>query len=275
VTACLAALEEHGSTMAARARKSAYWAALMGDEKRPPVKPLERRLLVQFLEAARQGKRLEQELYDAQEAVRGSERQLDVLGAEDDDGLRGVRVVVGGAAHAGVSLELVRAMTTDDGVRTVLSRSGEQVALSAVRAELGEQVEHYLGLYESSVDERRQALDEMFEGASQRPGAPSIPDRRFQVALGLEVTEETPLRPEAWVYVRAHDPAAFYLLQRATVRETAARPEISVEEEGGDLVFRCQPAAAHVQCWREDADILALLEEIQVAGVSGRQHLLE
>lgn len=270
----LTALEEHGAVMTARARKSPYWASLMKDEKRPPARPLERRLLVQFLESARQRKRLEQDLYDAQEDVRGSVRELEILGADSDDSMHGVRVTVAGTAHAGVSLELVRAMTPEDGSRTVQNRMGEEVTLGSVRAELAEKVEHYLSLYEPGVEERRQALGEMFEGASHRPEGPTIPDRRFEVALGLGEAGDEPLRPEGSVYVRAHDPSTYYLLQRATVREAVQRPLISVEEEGGDLVFKCQPGEAGTARWQEDDEILASLEEIWVAGNSARQHLL-
>ncbi len=112
---------------------------------------------------------------------------------------------------------------------------------------------------------------------AQRREGPSTPDRRFEVALGLASggDGDEALRPEAWVYVHAHAPTTFYLRQRATMREPLHRAVISVEEEGGDLVFHCRPEEAEGGRWQADEEILAELEAIRVAGVSGRQHLLD
>ncbi|MFH1569059.1 MAG: FapA family protein, partial [Gemmatimonadota bacterium] len=271
----LEALAAHDSTMATRGRRSPFWAALMAGQKRPPARPVERRLLVQFLEASRERKRLEAALYETQQEVEGTERLVAGLAAEDDGGGSGVRILVGGRTYPGVVLEAVRPMTPEDGPREVLDRVGRRTTLADLRRSLTERVEHYISLYEPSVDERRETLDRIFEGAERRPSAPRVPDRRFEVALGFPEAEgDAPLRLEGAMFLRAHDPDTPYLKHRAVVLAVLRRAAISIEETAGHLAFRCSPGQAIVRPWQEDEETLAVLEGFAVTGTSGRQHLL-
>lgn len=277
----LAVVEEHRTAMAARGGKSRYWASLMKGDKRPPAKPIERRLLVQFRDGNRKGKRLREIRREARQQVRGLERLLRELDREPDEPLGGVRIRVGCITHAGVRLEAIRLLTPEDGKRVVEDRKGGETTLAAVRAKLTDRLERYLALYEEGVKERREALDRMFEDADNRPPAPKLPDRRFGAAITVPGGAAsaggvgTNLVQEVRVFVRAHDPNAFYLRQTATLRESVRQAAIAVDEVDGCLVFTCTGGASRTRSWQRDADVLERLDRIQVTGISARAHLLE
>ena len=272
----LAQLEEHRREMEMCARRSPYWATLMNGEKRPPARPMERKLLGQFLQATRQLKQLGQAVHDAQANAKGLERLLEEIAAKSETNA-GVRVLVGGTAHPGVSLEMVRPLEADDGERVVEDGHGQEKTLADVQAELASEVEHYISLYEASIEERREALDKMFEGRETRPEAPRIPDRKFETRVTLP--DERPRRGDlvrqAIVQVHAHDPSTYYLKQMARVAEPAPKATISVEQVGDQLEFSCKAGEAKPTRWQENEHILTALEEIRIGGISARRHLLD
>jgi len=277
----LAAADDHRSVMATRGRKSRYWASLLEGDKRPPAKPIERRLLRQFLDGSRTGRRLEEALSDARQQARGLERMLRKLEGAAEESLGGVRIRVGGTAHAGVRLEAIRPLVAADDDRAVRDRKGRETTLARVRARLVDRLERYLALYEDGLNERRQALDRMFEEAENRPEAPKLPDRRFEASItmsgGGKPGKKTGLRmlQEGKIFVHAHDPTAFYLRQTATLGESVKQAAISVDELAGCLVFTCSEGAKTVRSWQRSNKSLGLLDRIQVTGISGRHHLLE
>ena len=71
------------------------------------------------------------------------------------------------------------------------------------------------------MDERKEALDKMFEGREARPDAPTIPDKKFESTVSLASEGETAgrgaLLKEGAVYVHAHEPTSFYLKQMARI----------------------------------------------------------
>ena len=274
----LGALDEHRKGMEARARKSPYWDALMRGDKRPPSRPIERRLLSQFLQSARQGKRMTQEVDDARTHQQGLEALLADMTARAGHTETGVRVLVGGTVHPGVSLEMMRPLDPADAERTVTDRTGKETTIAAVTARLAAQVERYVSLYEESVEERKEALDRMFEGREARPAAPKVPDRKFEEVVSLPQESQRagdPLRRQAAVQVHAHDPAGFYLKQMASVTEPVANAAVALEQVEGRLEFTCAAGEGAPTSWQQDESMLSVLEEIRVLGVSARRHLID
>ena len=275
----LAELEEHRKGMELRARRSTYWAALLAGEKRPPARPMERKLLTQFLESSKQRKQLEQALFDAQEDAGGLERLLKNGGdADAADSKSGVRVLVGGTVHPGVSLEMVRLLEPGDGDRVVKDRAGEETTIAEVRAGLADQVERYIALYQESVDERKEALDKMFEGREARPDAPTIPDKKFESTVSLasegEAGGKGALLKEGALYVHAHEPTSFYLKQMARITVPVRNAAISLEQLGDRLEFGCAAGQGNPTEWQQNGELLSELEEIWVGGFSARRQLL-
>lgn len=273
------ALEVHQAGMEKKSAKSAYWAAFMRGEKRAPQHPLERQLLIQFLQAAKDRQHLEREVAEARRQVadlaRLVRREEEAEGEEGE----GIQVVVGGTIYPGVSLEMVRRLEPGDLEKKVRDRTGRQTTLGAIKGELAEQVAHYLSLYQEGIEERQKALEQMFRGMEKRPEAPRLSERRFQMEVVFLDEEQVrgwaPLAPEGLVYVLAHDPAAFHLKLVGRLREPVRQMAIAAERSGAELGLRCQPAAAPPVPWQRDEQVLARLEALGILGRSGRAHLLE
>lgn len=273
------ALEAHQAGMEKKSAKSAYWAAFMRGEKRVPQHPLERQLLVQFLQAAKDRQRLEREVADAKRQVADLVRLVQEGGEGGAEGGEGFQVVVGGTIYPGVSLEMVRRLEPGDLEKKVKDRSGHETTVGAVKSQLAEQVAHYIELYQEGVEERQKALEQMFKGMEKRPQPPRLQDRRFQMEVVFlaapQAKESAPLVLEGVVYVLAHEPGTFYLKIIGRVKEPVRQLVVSVEKSGGELVFRCLPAAAPPVPWQQEARVLERLAGLGILGRSGRAHLLE
>ena len=274
--ACTEELGAHRGEMEAKAAKSLYWASLLAGEKRPPAKPVERRLLVQYLKAAKQAKKLETSLFEAQEELRDLQRLLaDNNQVEGDAEGEGVRIQVGGRVHPGVSMEIVRPLLPSDLDRTVLDRNGNEAWIADTRDELQLKLEHYLSLYESGVQEREKALKKIYAGMDSRPEA-SIPDRRFSSVLHFaQAPGSNSLSKRGQLYVHAHDPDTFYLVESSVVARDIDKTSISIEVSDGRAQFSSDAGEADASLWQENDEILESLEEIWVSGKTARQHLLE
>ncbi|MBI2504156.1 MAG: DUF342 domain-containing protein [Candidatus Latescibacteria bacterium] len=273
------ALETHQAGMEKKSAKSAYWAAFMRGEKRVPQHPLERQLLIQFLQAAKDRQRLEREVADARRQVADLARLVQQGDEGEAEGGEGFQVVVGGTIYPGVSLEMVRRLEQGDLEKKVRDRAGHETTLGALKAQLAEQLTHYLELYQEGVEERQKALEQMFKGMEKRPEPPRLQDRRFQMEVVF--LEEPPagaggpLALEGVVYALAHDPGSFHLKIIGRLKEPVRQVVVSVEKSGGELVFRCLPAAAPPVPWQRDAQVLERLAGLGILGRSGRAHMLE
>jgi len=272
----LAQLEEHRRGMEQCSRRSPYWAALMGGEKRPPARPMERKLLGQFLQSAREFKQFEQAVHDAQLNEQGLKRLLEET-PEAPGSTGGVRVLVGGTVHPGVSLEMVRPFEAEGGGQVVEDARGQETTLADVRAGLEVEVEQYISLYEASIEERREALDKMFEGRETRPQAPRIPDKKFEMRVALRDGQARAgdLVREATILVHAHDPASYSLKQLARVVNPVKNAAIALEQVGDRLEFACTSGEGNPTAWQQNEQILSALDEIRISGISARRHLLD
>ncbi len=272
------ALEAHQAGMEKKSAKSAYWAAFMRGEKRVPQHPLERQLLVQFLQAAKDRQRLEREVADARRHVADLARLVQQGEQENREGGEGIQVVVGGTIYPGVLLELVRRLESADLEKKVRDRAGHQTTVGAIKSQLAEQVAHYVELYQEGIEERQKALEQMFKGMEKRPDTPRLQDRRFQMEVQFLDEEQAraciPLVLSGVVYVLAHDPGACHLKLVGQLKEPVRQMAIAVEKSGGELVFRCLPTAAPPVPWQRDAQMLERLSGLGILGRSGQAHLL-
>jgi hypothetical protein len=244
-----------------------------------PQHPLERQLLIQFLQAAKDRQRLESEVAEARRQVADLARLVqreEQEGAEEGEGFQ---VVVGGVWYPGVSLELVRRLGPEDLEKKVRDRAGHQTTLGAIKAQLAEQAAHYIELYQEGVEERQKALEQMFKGMEKHPEPPRLQDRRFQMELTFlderQARESAPLALEGVVYVLAHDPGAFHLKLIGRIAGPMRQVVVNAGRSGGELVFSCLPAAAPPAPWQQEAQVLERLAGLSILGRSGRAHLLE
>ena len=280
-----AELQDHMANVDERGRQSPYWASLLNDEKRAPSKPLEKRLLTEFLKASKERQRLEQAMADAQRYVWDLEEVKDNV--EEDESLKGgkLEIAVKGTVYPGVSVELVRSLEERDLKRPVKNRAGMDTAIQMVRNKLAEQVNSHIELYREGVEERRKALEEIYKDRDDKPPLPEIPNKRFeeQVFFADEpVDGGSPwgAAREGVVYVYASQADSFFLKQVNSVKEPVSGVLLAAEQPEGeeadaDFVVSCKADEQGFALWQENADLTAKLDELWVLDRSGRMHLFD
>ena len=277
---CVKALQEHLDSVQARGEKSPYWASLLEDETRPPGKPMEKQLLAEFLKAKKETQRLETAVRDAQRGVWDLEELIENVEEEAIPQEIDFAITVGGTIYPGVRVELVRAVGPEDLDRPVKNRAGMDTAIQLVRNRLADQVEHHVELYRDAVEERRQALEEMYRDRESRPEMPEIPNKCFEEyvlfpgAAGADTRPGMEAVQEGVVSVYAHDPNRFFLKKTTRITAPVENATIRVEQEGGDFVLKCLPNDGKVKPWQQDEEALQKLEEVWILGQSARTHLL-
>lgn len=279
-------LEAYQERMEQRGKKDAYWAQLLKGELRPPRGPFESRILAQFFQAAKTKKRLEREVEDGKHEIRDLERLFQELEEGKSEEESDLQVVVGGTFYPGGTVEFVRLLEAGDLERPVNRRTGKgsPLPLKEIKQELAKRVSDYLTPRQEAVEERKQALDQMFKGQENRPQAPTIPNKQFRIALTFpeEEDKESSEDTEGWtlamdgaLFVYARDPQTFYLKQRGTLKEPRKNVVLSVEKSESGFVFRCAPNKVHLTSWQQDAEVVEQLESVQVMGQSAKKLLLE
>lgn len=281
-------LEAHQDRMEQRAKKDAYWAALFKEEPRPPRGPFESRILAQYFQAAKEKKRLQQEEADGKQGIRDLERLLQELEEEGSEEGSALQVVVGGTVYPGVFVELILPLSADDLEQPVYRRTekGSSDRLQEIKSALAKRVSDYLASRQEGVEERKQALDQMFKGQEKRPPPPTIPNKRFQVELvfpeteaeGMatgEATEGETLSMEGILYVYAGDPQTFYLKRRGKIKEPSKGVVLSLEKSDRGFVFRQAPNKDRLTSWQKDTEVTEKLDAVQVMGRSARKLLLK
>ena len=284
-------LDTHKEGMERHAKKSPYWAALLKGEKRAPQGPVESRILVQFFQAAKQRARLEQAVEDCRREIADMGQVFDEMQEEQAEEGSSLSVIVGGIIHPGVLVEVVHPLDASEmgetASRKVAGRVLDQhpVALQEIRRDLAKDVNDYLVPRAGQIEERRQALDQMFKGREQRPQAPEIPNRRFEIELVFGGAEETgPERKKATevrripceglLVVNSRDPQKFILRRTWTVNERLKDTMIFIEKADQGWAVQCAPNRAPLVPWQEDRKFLDQMETIQVMGQSARNLLL-
>ena len=276
-------LEAHQEGMERQAKKGAYWAALLKGEKRPPRGPVESRILVQFFQAAKQKARLEQEVADGKREVADLGQMLQGDTGEGGEEGAALEACVGGTVYPGVLVELVRPLETADLEEKVLRKAGggRVCSLQEIKKELSKEVSDYVTPRQERLEERRQALDQMFKGREQRPHAPELPNKRFQAEVlfaasdeegaGKDGGVEAPgLHREGVLYVYAREPQKVYFKRVWRVEDPLKDATITVEKGDHGHTVRCVPSRTPPTPWQQDPEVLRRLEAIQILGQSAR-----
>jgi len=270
------ALQEHLAQMQGRSQQSPYWDALMKDEKRPPSKPIEKRLLDEYLKAVKEQGQLERGVADTQRYVWDIEERRENIAEEEEEGASGsLQVRVGGTLYAGTRFEMVRPLDPADLKRAVKNRAGMDSAIQMIRNKLAEQIAHHVELYREGVEERRKAMEEIYRDRSDRPPLPEIPNKRFEEAIVFAAGKDGGASSEGVIFAYARHADSFFLRLMHPVGETQTDVVVEVEcsEEEGDLVVRYKPGEAAVKSWQQDEGVLERLEEIRALGYTARGHL--
>ena len=261
--------------MIERGETSAYWAGLLNGEKLAPKNPFEKRLLLQFLEAVKAKKRLEQEAEDTRLQARDLGDLL-VVNAEETAKVMSedLQIRVGGAVCPGVRYELLQPLEADDLQQVVCLATGEECNLHAVRSRLFKALNHHVELYQESVEERVVALNEIFKDQEEkRPEAPEIPNKRFEEKVFFSAAVEGQ-EHSGVVFVQAHAPQDYYLLKIVEIKASLHNVVLSIEQDGALISLRQEAVNDEYVSWQCDPEVLAALDEPYAYGVSGRDHLL-
>jgi hypothetical protein len=275
-------LDAHQEGMERGAKKSPYWAALLRGEKRPPNGPVESRVLVQFFQAAKQKARLEGEVADGKREIADLGQVLEEMKEEDAEAGSALTICVGGTVYPGAVVELIHPLEAGDLEEQVL-RGGRGCSLQEIKKELSKEVGDYVTPRQERLEERRQALDQMFKGREQRPHAPEIPNRRFQAEVLFAASDEEKqgegveagkLRREGTLYVYAREPQKFYFKRVWRVEEPLKDATIAVEQGDHGYTVRCAPNKTPPTPWAQDPEVLRRLEAVQILGQSARGLLL-
>ncbi|MFT5374183.1 MAG: hypothetical protein ACI906_000999 [Candidatus Latescibacterota bacterium] len=270
------ALQEHLVQMQERRQQSPYWDALMKDEKRPPSKPLEKRLLDEYLKAVKEQSLLERGVADTQRYVWDVEERREHIAEDEEEGATGaLQVRVGGTLYAGTRFEMVRPLEPADLKRSVKNRAGMDTAIQMIRNKLAEQIAHHIELYREGVEERRKAMEDIYRDRSDKPPLPEIPNKRFEEAIVFAAGKEGATANEGVIFAQSRHADSFFIRLVHSVRESQADVVVEVEcnEEEGNLVVRYEPGKTAVNSWQQDRGVLERLEDIRALGRTARGHL--
>ena len=277
------ALDAHQKHMDQYAKKSQYWAALMADEQRPPRGATESRILKEYLEAAREKRRLEQEVADSKSVIRDQDLLLQKGGEEEEEEGQDLQITVKGTVYPGVTVETIRPLDARDAELTVQRKTakGGAVPLKEIADELASAVEGYLAPRREALEDRQQALDQMFEGRQKRPEAPQVPNRRFQAEVLIlgrgdtsAVADTVTLPMEGLLCVYARNPQTFYLTVMGKIKEPLRHVALQAKKADQGFVFEAAQGA-EIPPWQQDTEILEELEMVRVLGESARDLLLD
>ncbi|MBI2950777.1 hypothetical protein HYY27_01715 [bacterium] len=194
---------------------------------------------------------------------------------------------MGGTLYPGVLVELVRPLETADLEEKVLRKAGGRRVhtLQEVKKELSKEVSDYVTPRQEHLEERRQALDQMFKGREQRPHGPELPNKRFQAEVLFAASDEegagkeagveaSKLHREGVLYVYAREPQKVYFKRIWRVEDPLKDATITVEKGDVGYIVRCVPSRTPLTPWQQDPEILRRLEAVQILGQSARALLL-
>jgi uncharacterized protein (DUF342 family) len=269
----LAKLEEQAGR---RTQAESYWAALLGGEERPPKNPVEAAVLRHFKDFSNEKKRLTHAL----EEVRRSLRQLQAESQEEAALGEQAQVCVKVRGHLFLDVTLeTTAEVAEDQLESQISYTVEGKrfrghTLQDLRTLLGKQARDYLQSQGTQVEERRQAIDALYEGAEHRPSGPRLAPRRFEQVFTWSTGEEKdgPVQVQTTAFVDSQNPGRLAVRTMASVRQVQERVELTVSQEGPRPVFTLGGCPGP-QRWQDDRQILVRLESIAIRGVSAQAFL--
>ena len=255
---------------ARREEADPYWARLVKGERVPPQGAHQIQVLRQFADYAEKKRRQEAQLRAIRDALRQLAAERD---AANGDHAGGATILVGGRLHLDVSFEIVREVSPVDGeLRVNFVHEGNTYignTLEKARALLLRQVKAYREQHLPDLEEKRAAIDKMFEGRGRRPAGPELEDRTFELAVTWadeEVARDLEVR--SVVSVRAAEPQKAWVKNTARVKAPMERVKVEMQAEGARGRFSIEATVDEPAAWTEDPETTEELAGIAVRGVS-------
>jgi uncharacterized protein (DUF342 family) len=274
---------------AKRATADPYWSQLLSGEYRKPENPIQARSLRQFRDLLNARKVAERSAVEIGLAVKQMQDELSAQAGEADG--TGIVVRVGGRVHLDASFEASLLVEDEDALAlqltyTVEGKHFRNHTLQDLKGELAKQMKAYLEKESAQVDARRQAINEMFKDADQRPAGPEIRHKRFELPFTWtpgeeegedgdegEDTDQLQITTTAWV--DSGEPDKLCVQSAATPRQTLSGLEVRMQQEGPKVKFLLDPCDAATVRWRQDPEAKVLLKGIVVRGVDAWRFLVE
>jgi len=255
-----------------------YWAKLAAGEKVRPRGPIQSQTLVQYTQYVDQKRKLEGQLKNVKQAVDRLVVEEDEEESRADDG---ATVVVGGTLHLDVSFEIAREMGPEDGDVPVSfaydGRRFDQSTLGRLRSLLAKEVGAYREQQLAAVEEKRAAIDQMFEESAKKPKGPELKDQTFEIEAtwlpeededGDEEVDDPNLEVKVVAAVRASEPQQTLVTSIARTRTPLENVAVELRPQGVRGRFGAVPNEHPPQKWRADAGICEELDGISVCGIS-------
>lgn len=270
-------LDELSDQSDKRAKSDPYWSQLIDDEAPDPTTSMQKNALQQFETFTERRRKLEQQTSALGKALQRV--QSDDEGEEAEAEASAATLMVRGQIHPDVVFEVQRELQAEDGELPVnFTHDGKRFRghkLSDVRSQLTQAAGAYLERQGAQVEEKREAIEKMFEGQEAKPTGPQVADRKFEIPVtwapreGEE--EDELLEISAVVYLNSSDPQKIVVQNLARPREALTNVSISLQAEGARGVFAVTPGEEEVIPWQEDPAISEDLAGIEVLGVSALQ----
>jgi uncharacterized protein (DUF342 family) len=273
---------------AASKRSSAdpYWSQLLSGEYRKPENPLQARALRQFRDLLNARKIAERSCTEIGLAIKQMQDDLSEQAAEAGD--TSILIRVRGRVHLDASFEASLLVEEEEALALQLTYVVEgkrfrNHTLQDLKGELGKQVRAYLEKESAKVDERRQAIDQMFKDANQRPAGPEVRHKRFELPFTWTPGEEEEedgedvgrLQVTTTAWVDSGEPDTLYVQSEATPRQTLSELEVRMQQEGPKVSFLLSPCETAKVRWEQDSEVRNLLGGIVVRGVSAWGFLMD
>jgi len=260
-----------------RAKTDPYWSRLIDGEAAEPTNPMQKKAYQQFEVLAERKRQLEQQITALDKALQRVQREDEE--GEGGDSANAATLVVGGRIHPDTVFEVLRELQGEDGDLPVsFTHDGKRFRghkLSDVRSQLTQAVGAYLERQGAQVEEKRAAIEKMFEGQEARPTGPKVTDRKFEIGVTWAQQEDADehLEMSAVVFLHSDDPQRIMVRNLARPRHALTRVSVRLEAEGALGVFSVRPAEEEVISWQKDPSARDDLAAIKVSGVSAWQAL--
>jgi hypothetical protein len=254
-----------------RARADAYWAGLVQGERTRARSRLQAKALGEFVTFTSEKRALTRHI----DGVKGTLGQLaeDIKGLEESDTQPAAAVSVAGTVFLDVSFEISREMSPEDGELAVkFEDDGKEYlrsSLGQARGVLSKEVREYCQQQNVWLEEKKAALTQMFKGQENRPADPEMEDKVFRLPIAFLDAEPPELvKVTAVLSVHAREPNRFLVRSTARLREPRQDVTVTMTAQGGRGEFSVAENASELSPWRQDAEIIQMLEGLVMGETS-------
>ncbi len=271
-----AKLDQLEASSAKRAKSDAYWASLAEGEFKKPGNPVQANTARQFRDMLNEKKELKRSISAAKTALTELKERAEEA---QDESTSEVLVRVMGWIYLDAEFEAALGVEEEDLERVVTySVEGKKYrnhSLQDLNTLLTKLAKEHLEAEQSRVGERKQAIEQMFEGAEKKPTGPQINHKRFEVPFewsgddAQKVPQE--LRIATLAFVESQDPESLRIKTIATVREEIKGVQVKISNDGPKTLFLLEQSSS-VE-WRDRSDVKEMLDSRFVHGLSAKELL--